>query len=75
MRILTNPRLMVFALSALPAGAWCWLTGGGTVDKSKGVPHFSFGGVVNPGCSPTAAGGGNWNVVDHFLQIHTSGCD
>ncbi len=65
--------LFVFALAALNAGAWCWLTGGGTVDKNNGVPHFSFGGVVNPGCSPTAAGGGNWNVVDHWAGLHFKG--
>src|SRR5438309_4486662 len=36
------------------------LTGGGTIKGGKGQPLHSFGGVVNPGCSPTAAGGGNW---------------
>ncbi len=53
--------------------ARCWLTGGGTVFKVKGQPHFTFGGVVNPGCSPTAAGGGNWNVIDHFTGLHFQG--
>lgn len=53
----------------------CWLTGGGTVYKSKGVPNYSFGGVVYPGCSPTAAGGGNWNVVDHKTGLHFQGQD
>jgi hypothetical protein len=48
----------------------CWLTGGGTIDKTKGVPHYSFGGVVYPGCSPDAAEGGNWNVVDHVAGLH-----
>ncbi len=56
-----------------PAQGPCWLTGGGTVFKVKGKPHFSFGGVVNPGCSPTAAGGGNWNVVDHLQKLHFKG--
>ena len=51
----------------------CWLTGGGTLDKTKGVPHYSFGGVVYPGCSPKAAEGGNWNVVDHFTGLHFQG--
>jgi hypothetical protein len=51
----------------------CWLTGGGTVGKTKGVPDFSFGGVVDPGCSPTAAGGGNWNVIDHLDSLHFKG--
>jgi hypothetical protein len=53
----------------------CWLTGGGTIGKTKGVPNFSFGGVVNPGCSPTAAGGGNWNVIDHRDGLHFKGLD
>jgi len=51
----------------------CWLTGGGTVDKTKGVPDYSFGGVVYPGCSPKAAEGGNWNVVDHVNGLHFQG--
>jgi hypothetical protein len=56
-----------------PAGGQCWLTGGGTVFKAKGQPNYSFGGVVYPGCSPSAAGGGNWNVVDHFAGLHFQG--
>jgi len=51
----------------------CWLTGGGTIFKTKGVANYSFGGVVYPGCSPEAAGGGNWNVVDHFAGLHFQG--
>lgn len=51
----------------------CWLTGGGTIGKSKGVANYSFGGVVYPGCSPKAADGGNWNVVDHFTGLHFQG--
>ncbi len=51
----------------------CWLTGGGTVYKGHGVPNFSFGGVVYPGCSPNAADGGNWNVVDHSDGLHFQG--
>jgi len=53
----------------------CWLTGGGTIDKTKGMPDYSYGGVVNPGCSPVAAGGGNWNVVDHARGLHFKGID
>ncbi|HWX20242.1 MAG TPA: hypothetical protein VN578_10105 [Candidatus Binatia bacterium] len=37
------------------------------------MPDFSFGGVVNPGCSPTAAGGGNWHAVDHVHHLHFKG--
>ncbi len=51
----------------------CWLTGGGTIGKTRGVPNYSFGGVVYPGCSSTAADGGNWNVVDHFTGLHFQG--
>jgi hypothetical protein len=51
----------------------CWLTGGGTIYKTKGTANYSFGGVVYPGCSPRAADGGNWNVVDHFLGLHFQG--
>lgn len=58
-----------------PEDGQCWLTGGGTVGNTKGKPIFSFGGVVNPGCSPTAAGGGNWNVIDHVNKLHFKGLD
>lgn len=51
----------------------CWLTGGGTIGKTKGVPDFSYGGVVYPGCSPEAAEGGNWNVVAHAQGLHFKG--
>src|SRR5437870_4139005 len=50
----------------------CWMTGGGTLGKGK-TPDFSFGGVVYPGCSPKAAEGGNWNVIDHVNGLHFSG--
>lgn len=59
--------------STPPPPGDCWLTGGGTIGKTKGVPNYSFGGVVYPGCSPKAAGGGNWNVVDHFSGLHFQG--
>src|SRR5690349_24125241 len=58
-----------FCSSPPPQGP-CWLTGGGTVDKIKGQPHYTYGGVVYPGCSPDAADGGNWNVVDHATGVH-----
>src|SRR4051812_31044654 len=51
----------------------CWLTGGGTIKSGKGKPLHSFGGVVNPGCSPTAAGGGNWNDIDFGQNLHFKG--
>ena len=61
-----------FCLTPPPPGP-CWLTGGGTIGKIKGVANYSFGGVVYPGCSPKAAEGGNWNVVDHFVGLHFQG--
>jgi hypothetical protein len=72
------PPVLVFTLggsfcSAPPPPGPCWLTGGGTVGKTQGVPDFSFGGVVYPGCSPKAADGGNWNVVDHATGLHFQG--
>jgi len=54
-----------------PQGA-CWMTGGGTIGKGK-TPDYSYGGVVYPGCSPKAAEGGNWNVVDHLDSLHFQG--
>src|SRR6185503_1746533 len=59
--------------STPPPPGPCWLTGGGTVGKTKGTGNFSFGGVVYPGCSPKAADGGNWNVIDHFAGLHFQG--
>jgi hypothetical protein len=72
------PPLVNFVLSGPfcsvpPAPGPCWLTGGGTIGKSKGVANYSFGGVVYPGCSPKAADGGNWNVVDHNANLHFQG--
>ncbi len=72
------PPLLEFALggnfcSTPPPPGPCWLTGGGTIDKTKNVPNYSFGGVVYPGCSPKAADGGNWNVVDHYTGLHFKG--
>ena len=59
--------------STPPPPGPCWLTGGGTIGKAKGVANYSFGGVVYPGCSPSAADGGNWNVVDHSTGLHFQG--
>jgi hypothetical protein len=61
-----------FCVAQPPSGS-CWLTGGGTIGKTKGQPDFSFGGVVYPGCSPNAADGGNWNVIDHATGLHFQG--
>jgi hypothetical protein len=59
--------------STPPPPGPCWLTGGGTIGKTKGVANYSFGGVVYPGCSPKAADGGNWNVIDHATGLHFQG--
>ena len=59
--------------STPPPPGPCWLTGGGTIGRNKGAPNFSFGGVVYPGCSPKAADGGNWNVIDHATGLHFQG--
>jgi hypothetical protein len=56
-----------------PVANKCWLTGGGTIRASNGEVIHSFGGVVNPGCSPTAAGGGNWNDVWQTANLHFKG--
>jgi len=53
----------------------CWETGGGTLDKVKGNVVWTFGGVIYPGCSPTAAGGGNLNIVNHITGLHFKGTD
>jgi len=57
----------------IPPPGPCWMTGGGTIYKGRKVPNYSFGGVVYPGCSPKAADGGNWNVVDHNTGLHFQG--
>jgi hypothetical protein len=58
----------------------CWLTGGGAkVSAIAGIPvaekgrRHNFGGNVNPGCSPTAGDGGNWNHIDDDLKLHFQG--
>ena len=55
-----------------PPSSACWLTGGGTIGEGK-TPDYSYGGVVYPGCSPNAAEGGNWNVIDHEHSLHFQG--
>ena len=55
-----------------PAGP-CWETGGGTLDKVKGDNVWTFGGVIYPGCSSFAAGGGNLNIVNHVTGLHFKG--
>jgi hypothetical protein len=58
-----------------PSPSACWETGGGTLDKVQGKPLWTFGGVIYPGCSPSAAGGGNLNIVNHDTGLHFKGTD
>lgn len=58
-----------------PAPSACWETGGGTFLKVKGQPVWTFGGVIYPGCSAEAAGGGNLNIVNHVTGLHFKGTD
>jgi hypothetical protein len=58
-----------------PVASACWETGGGTLDKVKGNVVWTFGGVIYPGCSSAAAGGGNLNIVNHVTGLHFKGTD
>lgn len=63
----------------------CWLTGGGAKfsnitntdlgvsQKAKNTKEFNWGGNVNPGCSPTAGQGGQWNTLDNGQKLHFQG--
>lgn len=58
----------------------CWLTAGGAkfstitgTPVAERGPQHSFGGNVNPGCSPTAGDGGQWNHVAHHEKKHFQG--
>jgi hypothetical protein len=63
----------------------CWLTGGGakfsTITntlvgvsiRTKTSKEFNWGGNVNPGCSPTAGEGGQWNTIDTGKKLHFQG--
>jgi hypothetical protein len=60
-------------ICATPNVGPCWETGGGTLDKVKGDNVWTFGGVIYPGCSSFAAGGGNLNIVNHVNGLHFKG--
>lgn len=64
----------------------CWLTGGGVkfspitntklAEFAEGNGHgpiHNFGGNVNPGCSPVAGEGGQWNHIAHGEKLHFQG--
>jgi hypothetical protein len=72
-RVITNNFLIQNPACSAPGK--CWLTGGGTIDDGSGQPIYSFGGVVNPGCSAISAGGGNWNVIWHAAGLHFKGLE
>jgi len=58
-----------------PKKGFCWLTLGGQIRDGDENTVYSYGGVVYPGCSATAAGGGNLNVDDHVTGLHFKGLD
>jgi len=58
----------------------CWLTGGGAkfsvitgTNLGDYTKEHNWGGNVNPGCSPTAGQGGEWNDVAAVLKLHFHG--
>lgn len=60
--------------------AACWLTGGGAKFSTitggtvaEHGPRVSFGGNVNPSCSPEPGLGGQWNHVDHARKLFFQG--
>ena len=66
--------------SELCSSGKCWLTGGGVkfesfvgADLAEHGPRDTLGGNVNPGCSPTAGQGGQWNHVAHTDKLHFQG--
>src|SRR2546428_283239 len=86
--LITVPSIFaVLLLGGATAEAWvelpegiCWLTGGGIkLEPVTGPPRLAegqtkitTGGVVHPACDG-AAGGGNWNHVDHTVGLHFKG--
>jgi hypothetical protein len=58
----------------------CWLTGGGAKFSSITGTNlgdytklYNWGGNINPGCSPTAGDGGDWNNIDNVNRLHFHG--
>lgn len=63
----------------------CWLTAGGAKfstltgtmlgqsRRMKTQKEYNWGGNVNPGCSPTAGDGGQWNTIDAGKKLHFQG--
>jgi hypothetical protein len=63
----------------------CWLTAGGAKFSSltgtylgqsgrlRAAKEYNWGGNVNPGCSPTAGEGGQWNTIDALRKLHFQG--
>lgn len=73
-------RLDFIVSSAQCVASACWMTGGGQkIDPILNIPvaqkgiRDSFGGNVNPGCSPTAGDGGNWNHIARGPKLHFQG--
>jgi hypothetical protein len=70
----------VAAVAGCDAPKACWLTGGGAkfnptlgFPVAERGPRVSFGGNVNPSCSPEPGEGGQWGHVDHDLKLHFQG--
>jgi len=58
----------------------CWMTAGGVkfeqimgTDAAQSGPKDSFGGNVNPSCSPEPGDGGQWNHISHSQKLHFKG--
>ncbi len=58
----------------------CWMTAGGVkfeaimgTDAAQAGPKDSFGGNVNPSCSPEPGDGGQWNHIAHSQKLHFLG--
>lgn len=69
-----------FVIASPSCSGACWLTGGGGkfdpiigLRSGQNGPDDTWGGNVNPGCSPTAGDGGNWNHVAHSRRLHFQG--
>lgn len=58
----------------------CWMTAGGVKFEAlmdgtaaQSGPRDSFGGNVNPSCSPEPGDGGQWNHIAHNAKLHFLG--
>jgi hypothetical protein len=75
-----GPTIQDWVISSPSCQGACWLTAGGAkfcpitgTKLGENGPRFSWGGNVNPGCSPTAGEGGQWNTIARDLKLHFQG--